>query len=109
MKDKLALVGIVLAGIIAGCAWTEKNAPWLGVKTPGKKESKPVAPKHESVLRPGDDLVVTQPTTRHETARAPKAAETEPIALSDLAPAATPATATRPAPVVKTAPVTPTT
>ena len=116
MKEKLALIGIILVGIIAGCGGGQRKGSWLGAKTPGGRKSvSPVRPKHESVLRPGDDLVVTQPTTRRETARAPKAAETEPIALSDLAPVAAPAPATRPvpetrpAPVVKIALVTPTT
>ncbi len=98
MKDKLALVGIILAGIITGCAWLDKNSPWLGVKTSGKKESAPVPPKHKSVLRPEDGLFVTEPETKPATAPGPviwPAAETRP------GPVIWPAAETRPGPVIR--------
>lgn len=117
MKDKLALVGIVLAGIIAGCAWTEKNAPWLGVKTPGKKESTPVAPKHESVIRPRDGLIVVEPATKPATApTSMPATPSRPAvtiepgqATTRKVPVIRPLPETRPSPVAETAPVAPTT
>ncbi|MBL7134375.1 MAG: peptidyl-prolyl cis-trans isomerase [Phycisphaerae bacterium] len=106
MKDNLALVGIILAGIITGCAWHEKNGPWLGVKTSGKKESAPVPPKHESVLGPEDGLFVTEPETKPATASGPVI---RPIAETRPGPAIRPVVETRPQLVAETAPVTPTT
>lgn len=109
MKDKLALVGIVMAGIIAGCAWTEKNAPWLGVKTPGKKESAPVAPKYESVLRPQDGLMVGEPATKPATPSRDAAATEPSRPTTRKVPVIRPLPETRPILVAETAPVAPTT
>ena len=107
MKDKLTLVAIILAGIIAGCAWFEKNGPMLGVKSPDKKESAPVKPVHESVLRPQDGLFVTPPETKPATKPATRPAtkpETRPT--TRLGPVIRPVPETAPGPVIRPVPET---
>lgn len=110
MKDKLTLVAIILAGIITGCAWFEKNGPMLGVKTPDKKESAPVSPTHESVLRPQDGLFVTAPETKPATRPTTRLGPViRPVPETGPGLVIKPVPETGLGPVVEIAPVTPTT
>ena len=61
MKFLTGIIGIIIVGMLCGCAWVDKNAPWLGGKSNDKNKPVPVTPaEHESVLRPDDGLVVKE-------------------------------------------------